>query len=231
MSGHGPFGPPGPSGPGPLAPPRAGGGGITGLALARSAAAAAGALAGAAVAVPLAALLFFVLLIHVGFPAIGEIVSGALPPEMSFIEKVAAGFLLLLAVSVLVVFVILALVAPIFVLVPMLSTAIALRLAGGGAILRSLWLMLAMIAASTVVALPTASAAEVDVQWWAWAGIVAFSAFGSRLLVELWRPDLAGSPQGFGNLWRRWKTLILAWLITLVVATGVSLALFAVKIG
>ncbi|TDB83517.1 hypothetical protein E1264_28150 [Actinomadura sp. KC216] len=205
--------------------------GITVPALARSAAAAVGAVAGAAIAVPLAILLFTVLFIHVGVPLIEEIVSGGLTPDMSLIEKIIVGIFLLLAVTVLVIYLILALVAPVFVLVPLLSTAIALRLAGGGAILRSLLLMLAMIAAYTVVAVPAASAVEIDVQWWTWAAIVAFSAFGGRLVVELWRPDLAGTPQRFGNLWRRWKTLGLAWLITLVVATGVSLVLFVVKVG
>ncbi|MFI0368822.1 hypothetical protein ACH35V_13130 [Actinomadura sp. 1N219] len=202
---------------------------ITVPALARSAAAACGAVAGTAVAVPLAVLLFFVLFIHVGIPLLEEIVSGELTPEMSLVETIIIGFLLIVVLAVLMIYLILALVAPIFVLVPLLSTAIALRLAGGGAILRSLWLMLAMIAVYTVVALPAASAVEVDVQWWAWAAIVAFSAFGGRLVVELWRPDLAGSPQSFRSLWRRWKTLVLAWSVTAVVATGVSLVLFVLK--
>jgi hypothetical protein len=209
--------------------PQPGNRGITVAALGRSAAAAAGAVAGLVlavlVAIPLGPLLFSVLFEYVGLPIVEWIIFSGGRPDMSSLEGfitgvflMIAGVALAIAVAIVTACVVIVLVAPIFVLVPLLATATVLRLVGAGMIIRTLWLMLGMIVALAIAILPTFPALHIGAHRWVWIAIVAGGASVGRLVVELWKPELANKPADVAAIWKRWKRVGTAWLVFALVA-------------
>jgi hypothetical protein len=47
----------------------------------------------------------------------------------------------------------------------------------------------------------------------------------ARIVVELWRPDLANKPADLAPTWKRWMRLGMAWSVFAVVATVSSFLL------
>lgn len=199
---------------------------LSGAALGRSAASAGGAVAGFVVAVPLGAYLAFVLFVRVGVPFVNAILDGALTRDMPGVQAFIVGALLVVAAVVVAVCLVFALVAPIFVLVPLLGTATALRLSRAGVITRTLWLTFALVTALAAAVLTVLWALDARPQWWMWPGLVCIGAFLGRLIVELSDPGSADQPADLSTVGKRWKRLGLAWLVLLVVgvAGGVALA-------
>jgi hypothetical protein len=178
-------------------------------------AAAVGAAAGVALAVPLGVLLGVFLFKRISGPLVEHMMSEA--KGWSIVETIVFGILLFVAALAIVVVIVISLVAPIFLLVPLLVTAVALRLTRAGLIMRSLWLMLAALAVLSAVFLPVLHVFDDRTNWWTWVVLVAAAAFLGRLLVEAYKPDLAGRPASGLDVWLRWKRLGVAWLVLIVV--------------
>jgi hypothetical protein len=198
--------------------------------LVRCVAAATGAAAGVMLALPIGSFLAVVLFKEVGAPLAKRIVTDALAQSDSAIETIVVAIFLTIAALMLAVYVVIVLVAPVFILVPMLASAAALRLAHAGLITRTLWLWLGLSVFLAVVLLPASSPFHVRPDWWLWALMVSTAGFVGRLIVELWQPELAGTPASVGDTLRRWKTLLLVWAVLLSVAiiALVTLARFRV---
>jgi hypothetical protein len=200
-------------------------------AVGRSAAAAGGSVAGVLVAMPIGAYLAALLFEHVGVPLAREIVSDGTSQGGPVLETILVGVFLVLAALVLAIYVVVALVAPIFVVLPLLATSIVLRLTGAGLITRTLWLMLGVVALLAAVFFPTLSVFDVDAGWPVWIVLVALGGFLGRLIVELWRPDLANRPASTAAVWHRWKRLGVVWLVLFLVAIVGMLILAVTRLG
>ena len=178
----------------------------------RSAAAAVGAAVGALGAMTIGGPLFALLFIHVGGPIAGGIISDATQGR-SGVEAVLVAIFVVIAAVMVAILVVTVLVAPVFVVLPLAATAVALRLTKAGLIMRSLWLTLAAVAGLAVVRLALAGhrpsiaihlsgddqsralhLSHVGPGGWMWVLIVAAGAFAGRLAVELWKPDQASRP-------------------------------------
>jgi hypothetical protein len=166
---------------------------LTYVAIGRSAAAAGGAVADVLLALPLGAYLAVALFDDLGVPLVKEMISGG-TEGLSGVQGIIVGAFVVFVAFVFAIYLVIALVAPIFVVIPLLTTAAALRLTGAGAITRSLWLMLGIVGVLAGTILPALSVLNLDARWWTWVLIVATGSFVGRLIVELWRPDLAGTP-------------------------------------
>lgn len=202
---------------------------LTYAAIGRSAAAAGGAVAGVLLAVPLGAYLAVALFGDLGIPLMKEMVSEG-TDGLSGIHAIVVGALVVFVAFVFAIYLVVALVAPMFVVVPLLATAAALRLVGAGAITRSLWLMLGIVGALAGTVLPATSVLNLDTHWWTWVLIVATGSFVSRLIVELWKPDLAGTPANVTAVWQRWRRLGVAWLILTMTAVAGTVILFLARV-
>lgn len=149
---------------------------------------------------------------------------------MSGLQTIIVGALVVLVAFVFAIYLVIALVAPIFVVLPLLTTAAALRLTGAGANTRSLWLMLGMVGVLAGAILPTSSVLDLDTRWWTWLLIIATGAFAGRLIVELWKPDLADKPSNVTAIWQRWRGLGISWAILTVIAVAGSFILVLTRV-
>lgn len=159
----------------------------------RSSVGATGAVLGTYAAVQIGPLLFAYLFTRVGKPVMNDIIGGSRTEGFSGLEAVLVGIFVFIGAVVVAILVVCVLVAPVFLLLPMAATAIALRLAGAGLIVRTLWLMLGTVAVLAVVVQATYSALEVSAfnrvdSGVAWALMVGVGAFVGRLVVEFWKP-------------------------------------------
>lgn len=199
--------------------------------LLRSLVAAGGAAGGLVIAVPLGAFLGVWLFEHVGVPVAEGIISGGAGGSGGddWLESLVVGIFLAIAAIMVAVLVVAALVAPVFVVLPMLGTAVALRLTGAGLILRTMWLSLAAFVLLGVGTAALVEALDVRTHWWMWAAVVAVGSFAGRLVVEAWQPRAAGV-RGPLTVTRRWKALVIVWLCLLVVAVAAGFGLFLVVV-
>lgn len=210
------------------APPRhadADGGGLrfSPAALLRALVAAAGAAVGTLVAVPVGQVLFAVLFAHVGKAVMESVIGSVDLAGRPVIEAVILGIVLVLAGLVIAIFVVSILVAPVFVILPLAASGIALRLVRAGLVLRTVWLTLAtavILAVGIGVAL---EALELRTEGWVWLVIVASAAFVARIVVELWTPERARRPDGAVR--SRWKRLAVVWVVLVVGAVVAAMAL------
>ncbi|MQA06101.1 MAG: hypothetical protein GEV07_26415 [Streptosporangiales bacterium] len=198
---------------------------VTAATFLRSAVAAGGAVAGVAAAIPLGALLTAFLFDTVGTAIVDEIMSDGVAEGLSGIEAFFGGLMLAIAAIMIAIMVVLALVAPVFVVLPMLGAGVALRVARAGLIMRSLWLSLAALALLVAAAAAVLSAFDADGKWWMWVVVVAAASLVGRLAVELWEPQRAAtrSPVAFTRVW--WRLLIV-WICLLVAALVTGTTLF-----
>lgn len=203
--------------------------GIPAAAFGRSVAAAGGAVAGVLLAVPFGLLLFIVLLLRVGIPLILKIIH-ELTSGMSTFDAIVVGIPLGVILVIVAICVVIVLVAPIFILLPLVTTAAVLRYTNAGMILRTLWLMLGMTFLLVAAIMPMLSLFHLHAYWWTWVAIVAGGAFVGRLIVELWKPDLANKATASAVVQRRWIRLALAWFILALLAVVGSIILFVYKI-
>ncbi|MEQ7124451.1 hypothetical protein ABN034_07990 [Actinopolymorpha sp. B11F2] len=195
---------------------------------ARSFAAAGGAVAGVLLAVPVGSFLLVVLFERLGTAIIRDISSGALADDLSGVEAVIAGVFLLLTAVLVAILVVVALVTPVFVIVPMATTALALRLAGAGLIARTLLLALGGVVVLAGGLRMALSSVGVDLDWWTWVLAAAGGAFAARLVVELWKPDDAGRGDDSDDSddgWRRWIRLGVVWIALAALAIVLVLLL------
>jgi hypothetical protein len=202
---------------------------LTTAAMGRCAAAAGGAIVGVLLAIPLGVYLVVTLFEDFGLPlAKGMIRQGT--ETLSGLDLIVVGVFVLITAIVFALYLVVALVAPIFVVLPLLVTAVALRLSGAGAITRSLWLMLAIVGVLAATIPPTLSLFDLPNQRWTWLGIVATAAFAGRLIVELSMPERADQPTNVTAAWQRWRRLGIAWLVLTVIAVAGSVILVLTRV-
>lgn len=202
------------------------GGRLSPAAVGRSAAAAGGAVTGFVLAIPLGVYLVILLFWKVGTPLLNAILHGDLTPGVSGLRAFILGTILVIVAFVTVLCLVLALAAPIFLLVPLLASATALRLTRAGAITRTLWLTLALVLALASAVLLTLWTLNADPEWWMWPLVVGVGAFLARLTIELTRPAQSHRPSTTPALGPRWKHLTIAWLTLLAVGVIGGVALF-----
>jgi len=186
-------------------------------ALGRSAAAGAGALVGGLIAVPTAGRLGLYLFETLGTRIIDGVLTSALDDVSGISAFFVAAFALVFGVT-LAALVVLALVAPLFVVLPIVVTAVTLRLTGAGLILPTVAWTLVWGGGFAVAAWAVAALADHRLDGWSVIPAVALAASLGRVTVELWRPERAGVPDE-GVLGRRWRRVALSWLLVLVIAT------------
>lgn len=196
-----------------------------GLAAARCGAAAVGACAGGLVAFPVGGFLAAYLFTNVGKSIVTGVVSRGMEGQHG-LQAVFVAILLFVAGIVMAAIVVFALVAPVFVLLPMATTGIALRLARAGLVMRSLWLTLAAAALFSIAVLMVLSAAKADARWWMWLAIVVVSAFVGRAVVELSWPVPSGVPARAMAVGRRWKTFGVVWLLVVAAVLAALAVVF-----
>jgi hypothetical protein len=187
----------------------------TGTALARSLVASGGALVGGLLAVPVAGVLFVALFERVGVRIMESVVSGAFE-DVSGIEDVIAAIFLMIAAVMIAVIVVGALVAPVFLVLPMTAVAVSLRLTKAGFIMRTVWLTLVTVLVLAAGVLMVAKVADVQLKWWAILPVLAIGGFLGRYIVELSWPGRAGLPDR-SVVGTKWKRLTVAWLVIMLV--------------
>lgn len=199
-------------------------------ATARCGAAAVGAVAGGLVAFPVGTFLAALLFTHVGKRIVTDIVASG-TDDVHGVAAVFAAIMLVVAGIAIAAIVVVALVAPVFVLLPMVATGLALRLTRAGLVLRTVWLTLAAVAVLSVAVLLALSAAEADAHWWMWLAVVGVAAFVGRAVVELVWPVPADLPAGRMSVSRRWKALGVTWLLVVaVVLAGLAVVFVALQV-
>lgn len=202
---------------------------VTGVGLLRSGVSAGGAVAGGLVAVPVGGALVTVLFARLGTRIVRGIVAGEVTEGLSGLEGLVAAIALVIAGVAVAILVVCALVAPVFVVLPLVGVGVALRVARAGLIIRTLWLSLAALVLVVVASAALIEALDARGHWWMWAAAVAFAGFLGRFAVELWEPRAAGvrTPVAMS---RRWKVLLVVWAGLVVVATVAGVALFLVVV-
>jgi hypothetical protein len=202
---------------------------LTTAAIGRCAAAAGGAVAAVLLAFPLGAYLVVALFAEIGLPLAKEMTRQG-TEGLSGVHLVVVGGLVLLVALLFALYLAVALVAPIFVVLPLVVTAAALRLGGAGAITRTLWVMLAIagVLAATIPA--TVSQLDLKAHRWTWLVIIAAAAFAGRLIVELWVPERADQPTSVSAAWRRWRRLVIAWLVLTMIAVAGAVVLVLTRV-
>ncbi|MBX6724311.1 MAG: hypothetical protein IRY92_13940 [Dactylosporangium sp.] len=90
--------------------------------------------------------------------------------------------------------------------------------------------MLGIVGVLAGTVLPATSVLDLDTHWSTWVLIVAIGSFTGRLIVELWKPDLAGTPADVRAVWQRWRRLGLAWLILTTTAVAGTVILFLARV-
>jgi hypothetical protein len=191
---------------------------------ARSLAAAGGAAVGTVLAIPMGGILFAVLFERLGTAIIRDITSGALE-DASGVEAVVVGIFVVIGALMAAVLVVVALVTPVFVLLPTASTALALRVAGAGLIARSLLVGMGVVVVLAGGMRVASSAVDLDYDWWTWVLVTAGGALVGRLVVEAWKPAEAGQRHTGAKGWRRWSRLGMTWVALVVLAIVLVLLL------
>jgi hypothetical protein len=192
---------------------------------ARSIAAAGGAAVGMLLAVPVGGLLFVFLFERLGTAIIRDITSGALTDDLSGVEAVLVGIFVVIGALAVAALAVVALVTPVFVILPTAATALALRIVGAGLIARTLLLALGTVVALVALLQAVSSSLDIDMDLWTWVLVAAGGAFAGRFVVEVWKPDDAGRIAEGDTGWRRWIRLGVVWLALAVLALVLVLLL------
>jgi hypothetical protein len=195
----------------------------------RSFAAAGGAVAGGLLAVPLGAVLFLYLFERVGVRIVDSVISSALD-DVNGLEALVVGLFLAIAGLVLAIIVVVALVAPVFVVLPMVAVAVALRLSRAGLIMRTVGLTLAVVIGLGLAVSMLANLAGARVEWWFCFPVLAVAGFAGRYIVERASPDRAGVPDR-EVVGPRWKRVALAWLVIVLVGVVGAIAVSLLATG
>ncbi len=177
-------------------------------------------------AIRLGAVLVAVLFTHLGEPIMREIMSGGATEGLSGIQAVLVGVFVLIGAFVVALLVVVTLVSPIFLLLPVATTALALFTSRAGLILRTLWLMLMVIAVLAVVVNTVTFLLDVRADRPVWAGVLVVGGFLGRMIVEFWKPDQAGVRTSAGVAVDRWTRLGLVWLALVLVTAILGALLF-----
>lgn len=90
--------------------------------------------------------------------------------------------------------------------------------------------MLAIVGLLAMTIPTTFSVFELEAHWWTWLCIVATGAFAGRLIVELWKPELADKSTDVTTFWQRWRRLGIAWLVLAMTGIAGGLVLFLTRV-
>ncbi|MGH3490724.1 MAG: hypothetical protein ACRDP8_22795 [Actinopolymorphaceae bacterium] len=192
---------------------------------ARSIAAAGGAAVGMLLAVPVGGMLFVFLFERLGTAIIRDITSGALTDDLGGVEAVLVGIFVVIGALLVAALAVVALVTPVFVILPTAATALALRIAGAGLIARTLLVSLGAAVVVAAVLQTMSSSLDIDMDLWMWVVIAAGGAFAGRFVVEVWKPDDAGRIAQGDTGWRRWIRLGVVWIALVALAIVLVLVL------
>lgn len=198
-------------------------------AVVRCAAAALGSAAGVGIAIPVAVALVAWLVAGPGKKLFNEIIEDGLE-DVSGVAAAVASIGLAIMAAVVVMTLIVALVAPMFVVLPLVCSAVALRLARAGLILRSTMLSLGAMLALALATDVVLDALDLRGDWWILVVLVAGAHVIGRLVVEIWEPARAGVPTPVVHR-RRWVVLVAVWFGLLVLAIAAAFVLFATLTG
>lgn len=171
---------------------------------------------GGLVAVPVGAVAVTVLFGWVGQRIIRAVVEEGLA-DVSGPSALFAGVFLVIAGAMVAIAVVLALVAPIFVVLPLTAQGVALRLAGAGLVWRTIGMTALLAVAGALLA--DALLPDTEDGFPIWTGLiwVLVAGFLARVFVE-WRwPDRADVPVRVSRD-RRLVRLLWVWLGILLVA-------------
>lgn len=156
---------------------------VQGSSLARSGAAAGGAVVGTLFALVAGKYFAGPLLARVGGSMIDDVLTKVGTGELAGLGAIFAVFATMLVGLV----VMAALIAPIFIVVPLALLGIVLRLTRADLIMRTIWLTLATGIVLVITGTLALSTLDVTPGQWFWFVIVAAAAFFARLLVEVGR--------------------------------------------